>query len=63
MLDAGIPDITQESISKMAEKFCIDETDDKAERHFLNILENSVNAFMAQFNDKIHQIAVNYFKK
>jgi len=54
MLDSGIPDITSENIVKMAEKFCIDETDDRAERHFLNILDVSVNAFMANFNDKVH---------
>lgn len=32
MLDAGIPDITEETITKMAEKFCLDESDDNAER-------------------------------
>jgi len=54
MQDAGIPDITLEAISKMTEKFCLDESDERAERHFLNILEASTNAFLANFNDKIH---------
>jgi hypothetical protein len=44
MMDSGIPDVTESAIEKMAERFRMDENDEAAERHFLNILEESVNA-------------------
>ena len=62
MIDSGIPDITQDAIEKMAEKFCLNENDEAAERHFLTILNESVKALFAKITDITHKWAT-YFRK
>ena len=57
MLHSGIPDITEIALEKMAEKFCLDENDEGAERHFLSILEASVKAIIGQITDVFHKWA------
>ena len=46
----------------MYEKFRLEDSDEKAEIHFLNILEESVTALFAKFNDIIHRWA-SYWRK
>ena len=62
MIDSGIPDITSDAIEKMAEKFCLNENDEAAERHFLTILDESVTALFAKITDITHKWAT-YFRK
>ncbi|KRX01351.1 Protein kinase-like domain [Pseudocohnilembus persalinus] len=54
MIDSGMPFINKTAIEKMSQKFCLEETDGNAERHFLNILEESENSLMDRVNDKFH---------
>lgn len=62
MIDSGIKDMSQEALEKLYDKFCLDDSDEAAEKHFLGILEESVNALFAVFSDKIH-IWAGYFRK
>ena len=62
MCDAGIKDYSQEAVEAMYEKFRLEDSDEKAEIHFLNILEESVTALFAKFNDIIHRWA-SYWRK
>ena len=39
----------------MTAKFYLEENDESAERHFLEILETSVEALFPVFFDKLHQ--------
>lgn len=56
MLDSGIPDVNEESIKKMAERFRMEESDSEAEKHFLNILDESLNSFSGKLNDYFHKV-------
>ena len=58
MIDSGIKDITQEALYKMSEKFCMEENDEFAEKHFLEIIEKSTEALFPVITDAIHKWVV-----
>ena len=62
MIDSGIKDMSEEALEKLVEKFCLNESDEAAEKHFLGILEESVNALFAVISDRIH-VWAGYFRK
>lgn len=62
MIDSGIKDITQEALEKMYDKFLMDENDEVAEKHFLEIIDKSIEALLPDISDKIHKW-VAYWKK
>ena len=39
-----LKDITQETLEKMYEKFHLDDSDEQAEKHFLEVIDKSVEA-------------------
>lgn len=62
MSDAGIKDYSHEAIETMYEKFRLDDSDENAEIHLFNILEDSVNSLFGVFTDRIHYWA-SYWRK
>eukprot|EP01029_Cantina_marsupialis_P008318 TRINITY_DN197497_c0_g1_i1.p1 TRINITY_DN197497_c0_g1~~TRINITY_DN197497_c0_g1_i1.p1 ORF type:complete len:927 (-),score=216.93 TRINITY_DN197497_c0_g1_i1:177-2957(-) len=61
MKDAGIEALNVDphtTIMKVQERFRLDLSDEQAERFFLSLIEDSVNAFIPVIMDQIHKIAV-----
>ena len=61
MIDGGIKDLTPYSLNGLYEKFCPNMNDEQAQKHFLLILQESLNAVFASINDRFH-IWAGYFK-
>ena len=63
MADAGIPDLSIHSnpdivLAKIEEKFRLDLTDEQAEAHFANLINESVNPFAPRVVEITHQVTV-----
>ncbi|CAD7928260.1 unnamed protein product [Amoebophrya sp. A120] len=58
MSDAGIKDISQFALSKLQEKFMPEKRDEEAEKEFILLINESVNALFPQVLEKLHKWAV-----
>ena len=62
MMDANIKDLSQISLKKMIDKFCMEQNDETAEIHFQNILDESINSAFGKINDRFHEWSL-YWKR
>merc|ERR1711920_637967 len=61
MTDSGIKDLCgdpQFAILKVEQKFSAHMDDEQAEEHFLNLIDESVNALFPAFMEKVHRLSI-----
>ena len=54
MIDSGIKDLSQDTLNGLYDKFQLGMNEIDAEKHFLMVLDQSLNAIVGAFNDTIH---------
>ncbi len=64
MADAGIKDLSlagdpQQVLAKVEEKFRLDLNLEQAEHFFLDLINESLNAFLPELFERFHKVAVN----
>lgn len=57
MLDAGIKDLTEQSLQKVQNHFLLDSDDESAEMELSSIIMNSTGAFLPKLLEWAHNIA------
>ena len=57
MLDANIKDCTEDQLEKMISRFCLQMTDEEAEKSFKEILEKCIGDLLVGMLELAHNIA------
>ena len=58
MLDSQIQSITQDGLDQMQDKFQLQKNSEEAEKHFLQLVDESVEALFPVIIDKFHRVAM-----